>query len=277
MNMDWRRADWVADCRLRGISDGSIERALRELSYIERDLGKDPADITRAEYRTWLAGFSPNSASFRYRATRSFFRWLADEGIRDDSIAAGIRIAVVEEPQATATDDQISRLLRSARRSPKDDAICNLFVATGARRSEVGLLTFGDLVDYLESQCVRISRSKSRARIAMITPDAARAVRRWLREARRHSAGLDTSANAWLVRNGPQTASRAVHRHSAGELSPHAIRRWFVTTATGRGMSSASIGRQLGWSPSTTAAMISVYTRGTAADLLADEYRRLIG
>ena len=68
-----------------------------------------------------------------------------------------------------------------------------------------------------------------------------------------------------------------MERYSDGLLSPHAVRRWFVTTVARRGMSSASIGRQLGWSTGTTAAMLSVYTRATAVELLVDEYRRVVG
>lgn len=274
--MDWRRQDYASDRRLRGHSDGSIERTLRELSYIERDLNKDPADLTRSELRAWLSNFTPNSASFRLRATRGFFKWLHEEGLRDEVITQGIKISTVEEPQTTATDEQIGQMIKSSRRSAKDAAICSLFVATGARRSEIGFLTFGDLMDYIDGSCIRISRSKTRVRIAMVTPDAVRSVRRWLREARQRQAELDPQVNAWLAANGPQTASRAVHRHSSGQLSPHAIRRWFVTTAASRGMSSASIGRQLGWSPATTNAMIGVYTKATASHLLADEYFRLI-
>ena len=167
-------------------------------------------------------------------------------------------------------------MVESSKRSARDHAIVTLLVATGARRSEVGLMNFGDLAEFVDSGCVRISRSKTQSRIAMIDQAAERAVRKWLREVRRRRPSISPSDLAWLVANGPQLVGRAVGRHSGDELSPHAIRRWFVTTVARRGMSSASIGRQLGWSAGTTNIMIGIYTKATASDLLTDEYRRLM-
>jgi len=92
------RRDYAADCRLRGLADGSVVRTLRELRTIERDLGKLPSELTRAEYRSWLAGFDANSANFRLRCTRGFYSWLHREGLRDEPIGQGIRIRAIEEP-----------------------------------------------------------------------------------------------------------------------------------------------------------------------------------
>ena len=110
----------------------------------------------------------------------------------------------------------------------------------------------------------------------MVDATAERAVRRWLRDARARRPGLSGTDSAWRVKYGPSMVARVVGRHSDDKLSPHAVRRWFVTTVARRGMSSASIGRQLGWSPGTTAAMIGTYTKATASELLADEYRRVM-
>jgi integrase len=251
------------------MSDGSIGRALRELLIVERDVGKPPHEVSRAEYRRWLAGFAPNSASFRLRVTRGFYAWLHREGFKDEAIAAGISIRTIEEPQRTATDQEIREMLDRSRRSPRDHAICSLFAATGARRSEVGLMTFGDLRGFIDQSLVRISRSKTQARVVPLDAVAERAVRRWLRANR---DALDGDG-AWHAKNGPQLVARATTRH--GGLPPHAVRRWAVTRWLADGGSSASLGRMMGWSPATTNVMSSLYTKATGADLLATEYARI--
>jgi integrase len=266
------RRDFFADQRLRGLRPGTIARGARNLKYFEQHAGKPPHLATRADVRSWIASAnSPGGAAFMLRGLKTYLTWLVAESILDESPAAGLKVRVPELPQPTASADDVATMLaRSRAHSARDHAIVAILASTGARRSEVGLATFADARTYVDSSMLLLRHSKTQARLVPLDSTAERALRKWLR------ANQDARDDEclWRVKNGPVCVARAVSRHGDG-LSPHALRRYWVTRMAGLGMSTASIARCLGWSPSSATILMSTYTKATGHDLMVSEYRRL--
>ncbi len=88
-----------------------------------------------------LARFKPATASVRYRALQTFFRWAVAEGELEASPMATMRPPhVPETPPNVYTDDEIHRLLAAcegrAFEDRRDTAIVRLFLDTGMRLAE---------------------------------------------------------------------------------------------------------------------------------------------
>ena len=97
-----------------------------------------------------LARFKPATASVRYRALQTFFRWAVAEGELETSPMATMRPPhVPETPPNVYTDDEIRRLLAAcegrAFEDRRDTAIVRLFLDTGMRLAEAAGLRLPDV------------------------------------------------------------------------------------------------------------------------------------
>lgn len=269
--MDYKR-DYLADARLRGVRDSTLKRFLEACSSLERSSGAVTHQTTREGLRTWLAGSSAGGAAFNLRTVRPYFRWLVAEELREDDPTKGVKIKVQPEPQVTADNLQIKRLVAASRVSVRDHAIVSVLVATGCRRSELGLACFADARNFIDSGMLMLSNSKTTKRVVPLDPTAERALRKWLRA---NGQAKDTE-NLWKVKLGPQMIAKTVKRYDPS-LTTHSLRRWFVSRWLKKGGSLVSLGRMCGWSPSTTATMASIYSSAVAEDVLLEEYSRVVG
>lgn len=269
--MDYKR-DYVADARLRGVQASTLRRFMEVCGSLERSSGTLTHLTTREGLREWLSPSSPGGAAFKLRTVKPYFRWLVAEELREDDPTKGIKIKYQVEPQVTADSLQIKRLVAASRVSVRDHAIISILVATGCRRSELGLATFGDARKFIDSGMLLLNNSKTVKRVVPLDPTAERALRKWLRTNDKATDGQ----NLWKAKLGPQLIAKAVKRYDA-ELTTHSLRRWFVSRWLKRGGSQASLGRMCGWSPSTTAAMASIYSASVGEEVLLAEYERVVG
>ena len=132
------------------------------------------------------------------------------EEILDTSPCDGVSVKAPNQPQNTASNEQMAEALKAAKAAkgrrfpkvtgPRDHLILLLLASTGARRSEIGLATFADARDYIKQGMFYISHSKSQPRLVPLTAETEKALWKWLRLNR--SAG-DTDC-LWLVKDGPQ-------------------------------------------------------------------------
>jgi site-specific recombinase XerD len=174
-----------------------------------------------------LADWAPATAHNRYRALRSFFGWLVEEGeVPESPMARRKPPSLPEEPPRVLRDAELSRLLETCERDRtpvgrRDEAIIRVFVDTGARRGEVLGLTLDDID--LDTGLLRVTGKGARTRFVVIGASTVRAVNRYLR-AREGSARGDarravarpqgTPARVWACGAHPRPRSRRRHFRS---------------------------------------------------------------
>jgi site-specific recombinase XerD len=155
-----------------------------------------------------LAKWKPATASNRYRALHSFFKWaVAEEEIAAHPMANMKPPAVPEEPPQVLTDDDIKRLLRACEGTGfaerRDAAIIRLLYDTGMRRAECAHLNVAD-IDFEHNVALVLGKGR-RPRACPFGRKTAQALDRYLRA----RAGRKESARAelWLGLWGPMTES----------------------------------------------------------------------
>jgi site-specific recombinase XerD len=111
-----------------------------------------------------LARFKPATASVRYRALQSFFRWAVAEGELEANPMATMRPPhVPETPPAVYSDDELHRLLAACEGRGFDDrrdiAIVRLFLDTGMRLAELAGLRIAD-VDFEQNIALVLGKGR---------------------------------------------------------------------------------------------------------------------
>lgn len=170
-----------------GISVGQLRRFLAESG-----MPTSPAGIAREHVESFitalLAKWKPATAHNRYRALRSFFAWLVDEGeIRESPMARMKPPRLPEAPPPVLRDVELRAVIAVCERDKsffarRDEAIIRCFVDTGARRGEILGLTV-DAVD-LDGGTLRVTGKGSRTRLVSIGAMAVKALDRYMHRCR---------------------------------------------------------------------------------------------
>ena len=185
-----------------------------------------------------LARWKPATASNRYRALHSFFKWCVEEGEIEASPLAHTRPPQVPEaPPAVLTDDDLRRLLKVCEgkelEARRDTAIVRLLLDTGMRRAEIATLRVEDL-DFDHNVALVVGKGR-RPRACPFGRKTAQALDRYLRARAQHRhAALPT---LWIARKGALTQSglyqvvkdRAA-RAGIGGVYTHLFRHTFAHT-----------------------------------------------
>ena len=188
--------------------------------------------------RAHAGGLSPRSVQRRLSAVRSFFGYLAREGVVASNPAVDIRAPkAAKRLPGTLDVDQISQLLLvpgDDALAVRDRAVMELFYSSGLRLAElVGLaLTDIDLAD----RTVRVLGKGAKTRIVPVGRKACEAIRAWLKE-RGALAATDETA-LFVNRNGSRLKPRAIQLRIAqwarraglpARVYPHLFRHSFAT------------------------------------------------
>jgi site-specific recombinase XerD len=240
----------------------------------EQGMPTAPASITREHVEAFiadlLARWKPATAHNRYRALRSFFGWLVDEGeIRESPMARMRPPRLPETPPPVLSADQLRRLLDACERDKtyagrRDEAILRVFGDTGARRAEVLGLTL-DNVD-LDDGRLTVTGKGSRTRVVAIGVQTVRALDRYLRARAKHPGAR--LPNLWLGRQGPLRESgmaelvknRGREAGISGRLHPHLFRHFYAHAMLSAGMQETDLMAIAGWR---TREMLTRYAAST--------------
>lgn len=279
---------------VRNLSPNTVRAYETDLmSFVDwtRREGVAPLDATHRQMRRYLAeltraGYSPKTLNRRLSAVRMLYRWLIHEGITDKDCAAAIASPKLSRSlPRTMTDEDVRSLFKVCEGDDpalvRDRAFLELMYATGARISEVSGLDVRDL-DLAQGQ-VRLFGKGSKERIVPIYPEATRAVRRYLDEARPKLAagrrrGRPTGA-LFLSTRGSRMSADALrtrfeeHVAEAGldaSITPHAMRHTFATELLTGGADLRSVQELLGHESLSTT---QIYTH-LSIDRLKDATRQ---
>ncbi|MBI2869875.1 MAG: tyrosine recombinase XerC [Chloroflexi bacterium] len=199
------------------------------------------------EYAAWLmaSGMARTSIARRLSAIRSFYRYLAREGI--------IAVNPVKHTSSPKLDrtvpgfltvEEVARLIESPAATGdtglRDRALLELFYASGMRVSELAGLDLEDID--LNTNEIRVTGKGAKTRIVLMGVPAAAALKRYLAEARPALGGRSQTSAVFLSRGRGRLSTRMIqylikkYWKSSGKaekggknVHPHTLRHTFAT------------------------------------------------
>jgi site-specific recombinase XerD len=259
-------ASWARHLRAQRASPATIATyatGVAQLSRFLREQGMpaSPSAISREHVEAFITDLlgrhKPATAHNRYRALRSFFGWLAEEGeIRESPMARMKPPRLPEAPPPVMRDAELRNVIAACERDKsfegrRDEAVIRVFADTGIRRAELLGLTL-DAVD-LDGGSLRVTGKGSRTRLVAIGAMTTRALDRYLRARSRHPfAGLPY---LWLGRKGrlletglaDLVAERGRQAGLVERLHPHAFRHYYAHAMLAAGMQESDLMALAGW------------------------------
>jgi integrase/recombinase XerC len=220
---------------------------------------------------------APTSIARKLATLRSFYRFLAREGLMKKSPAAGLRGPKLgRRLPLFLSEEDVARLLEfpsGSASDARDRAILETLYSTGCRVAEIVRLNVDD-VDFIGG-LVRVAGKGGKERLCPIGERALGAARAYLDWRRR--AGAPEGARRVLFlnhsrnRTGSRLTARSVRRildrrfaqaSLNGKISPHDLRHSFATHLLNRGADLRSVQELLGHENLSTT---SIYTHVSSA------------
>lgn len=220
-----------------------------------------------------LAVHAPATAHNRFRAVRTFFRWLVREGLLDVSPIAGLRAPrLPDDPPPVLRTEQLQAVLRATVghdhfRTLRDRALVQVLIDSGCRRAELlGLRT----IDVEPGTgLVRVKGKGDRMRFVVVGQVTGRAIAAYL--ACRSDHQCAALPDLWLGRSGRFTnsalarmlARRGVVAGLPVRLHPHLLRHAWAHQMLAAGMQETDLMAIAGWR---TRDMVARYAAATRAE-----------
>lgn len=210
------------------------------------------------------ARYAPRTVSAHLSAMRSLFRWLALEDFVSEDAAAAISAPKLPKPLPhTLSDAQLDALMAAPEQGSaeglRDAAMLELFIATGARISELARLDVGDID--LKEGTARLFGKGSKERIVPLYRRAVDKTRAYLSGGRPlllavQQRGDSLSRNPLFVSARGRAMDAAALRYRfdvlkrrAGipsDITPHTMRHTFATDLLAGGADLRSVQELLG-------------------------------
>lgn len=245
----------------KGYSDNTVAAYLNDLTQLLQFLSKRPTgavtapgNCTPAVLQEYLAdlqqrGYASSTVARKVAATKSFFHFLATQGLVPADPTMGLESPKIEKhlPRGL-TRDEIERLLAApvASNSPKalrDRALLELLYATGMRVTEAVMLDVGDVdMDHNHINCR--GRSGKQRQIPVAADTVMTALKDYLLRSRpglikepgevalflNHRGKRLTRQGLWLI-----IKSYAGAAGITADVTPHTLRHSFAQHLLGTG------------------------------------------
>lgn len=233
----------------RGLSPHTVRAYATDLSgyldWAERN-GVDPIAISHRRLRGYLAEldrarYARTTVARRLAAVRTFFGWLAEQGIVDSDPSSVLTTPKLPARLPHVVPDEV---LESILAAPQDDspvalrdaALMELLYAGGLRVSEAAGLTLGAL-DLPQGQITVLGKG-AKERLVPVHKLAAQRLSTYLKQGRPGLANERSGEAVFLSSRGNPLSTEAIRRifhgrlNAAGAslgLTPHALRHTFAT------------------------------------------------
>lgn len=277
----------------RGASPHTVKAYAEDLSqflgWAAEQNAPTASDITPAVLRTYLVhlqslNLARASRARKTAALRSFFSYLARQGVLPKSPAVGLRsVKTGHRLPKFLRDDQMTALLAAPNpETPlglRDRALLETLYATGMRAGELVAMRIGD-VDFDEG-IIRVIGKGDKERITLLGRDALLALNRYFRKARPvlvANQSKDAGA-AFVNRYGARLSDRGVRKlftrycdaaSTDLKVTPHVLRHTFATHLLANGADLRIVQELLGH---TSLATTQMYTHITT-ERLHEVYRQ---
>ena len=256
------------------------------LDWVERG-GYAPLAMTHRDFRRYLgdqdrASYARRTINRRLSAIRSFYAWLAEEGIVDSDTTALIRSPKIPKglPLTVSRDEMHALLTETDISTPeglRDRAIFELMYATGARISEISGLTLASFDP--GEKTVRLFGKGQKERIVPLHDEAVRMVTEYLRVVRPTLMRPASGDALFLSSRGNPLSADAIRKRfkkalaevgADSNLTPHALRHTFASDLLEGGADMRSVQELLGHESLSTT---QVYTH-VSIEHLKDTFNR---
>lgn len=253
--------------------------------------GIDGLAPTARDVRAYLSefhsgGYAARTAAAHLSSLRSFFGWLSERGLGGSDVVAALSSPKLDKPLPhMLTADQLERLMAEPDRSTpsglRDAAMLELFIATGARISELATVRLGDMD--LASGSIRLFGKGSKERVVPLYVRACDACLDYLQQGRGAlvaRGGKESGTDRFFIsdRGVPMNSSALRYRFDVlkrragmpSDVTPHAMRHTFATELLAGGADLRSVQELLGHASLSTT---QIYTHLTPDRLKAAVHR----
>lgn len=258
INWEMARQDYLLAKQLQGLSPRTLSDYDWGTGEFVEYLENNDLPMSTVSVRQFLAsldGIGPVTLGIRIKVLRTFCRWLHAEGYLSNDIMAPIPNPKVPNvyPYVLAEDD-IRKLIKTAKKKPRDLAIVILLLDTGIRASECCNLNLEDLE--LESKSLLVRNGKGQKdRFVFFSDTTARAISRWLAyrpvEAYDDSLFISFKTLEGMSRNCLAVVIKRLGIRAGikgARVSPHTLRHTFSTQWIKAGGDIHSLQKMLGHS-----------------------------
>lgn len=215
--------------------------------------------VTREHIESFLAdqltSGKPATAALRFRALKTFWKWLREEGEAETNVMERMKPPMIpEEPVAVVGDDAIQALLKATDgklfEDRRDNAMLRVLVDTGMRRAELIGLTLAD-IDW-DTQVLVVLGKGRRPRACPFGARTGRALDRYIRARLTHRDAATPAL--WLGLRGPVTGNglgqmlaRRCKAAGLDRIHPHQFRHTNAHRWLADGGNEGDLMRLLGW------------------------------
>ncbi len=259
----------------------------RLLDWVDREqhtvLDLDAQALQRyLEFRREVQALDSRSVAKAISALRSFFRFLFDQGLREDNPAALLEAPRKRQriPKVLARET-VEALLSSIpldnRRGIRDRALFELVYSCGLRISEAVHLNIEDI--YFSESILRVSGKGNKERLVPFGSEAEMWLKRYLNESRPQLARHIKSKALFISQRGKRLSRKGIWKNYAqlaavlGVSSKlHTLRHSFATELLAGGADLRSVQELLGHADLTTT---QIYTHVDNA-VLREQHRRFV-
>ncbi|TYS64470.1 tyrosine-type recombinase/integrase [Sutcliffiella horikoshii] len=250
---------FLATKKLEGLASSTLEGYALELRIFSERVKKRAENITAADIRVFLGGYSHlkmSTVGKKLTTLKSFFSWLAGEELIQRDPTIKLKTPKVEKRMSKALTVVELERMRIACKTVRQRAFLEVLYATGCRLSEVQALNIKDINH--QTMSFRVIGKGNKEREVYLSERAFIHLNLYLESRDDECEALMVTVRRpirRLSKRGIQDEIRKIARAAGIEkkVSPHTMRHTFATLTLNNGAEIAAVQELLGHSsPETT-------------------------